>query len=29
MSVVYEDGLWELIFLSRKPEAKAIKYSEG
>ncbi len=25
MKVIYEDGLWELIFLSRKPEAKAIK----
>lgn len=25
MTVIYEDGLWELIFLSRKPEAKAIK----
>jgi prophage antirepressor-like protein len=25
MSVLYEDGLWELIFLSRRPEAKAIK----
>lgn len=25
MNVIYEDGLWELIFLSRKPEAKAIK----
>ncbi len=25
MDVLYEDGIWELIFLSRKPEAKAIK----
>lgn len=25
MQVLYEDGIWELIFLSRKPEAKAIK----
>jgi prophage antirepressor-like protein len=25
MAVLYEDGIWELIFLSRKPEAKAIK----
>lgn len=25
MRVVFEDGLWELIFISRKPEAKAIK----
>lgn len=25
MSVLYEDGIWELIFLSRKPEARAIK----
>lgn len=25
MTVIYEDGIWELIFLSRKPEAKAIK----
>lgn len=25
MKVIYEDGIWELIFLSRKPEAKAIK----
>jgi anti-repressor protein len=25
MAVLYEDGIWELIFLSRKPRAKAIK----
>lgn len=25
MSVIYEDGLWELIFRSTKPEAKALK----
>lgn len=25
MAVLYEDGMWELIFLSRRPEAKAIK----
>lgn len=25
MAVLYEDGIWELIFLSRRPEAKAIK----
>lgn len=25
MTVIYEDGIWELIFLSRKPEARAIK----
>lgn len=25
LKVVYEDGIWELIFLSRKPEAKAVK----
>lgn len=25
VSVLYEDGIWELIFLSRKPEAKALK----
>ena len=25
MKVVLEDGIWELIFLSRKPEAKAVK----
>lgn len=25
MKVLYEDGIWELIFLSRKPEAKALK----
>lgn len=25
MNVVLEDGIWELIFLSRKPEAKAVK----
>jgi prophage antirepressor-like protein len=25
MDVLYEDGIWELIFLSRKPEAKEIK----
>lgn len=25
VSVIYEDGLWELIFRSTKPEAKAIK----
>jgi len=25
MAVLYEDGIWELIFLSRKPQAKAIK----
>lgn len=25
MVVFYEDGIWELVFLSRKPEAKAIK----
>lgn len=25
MSVIYEDGIWELIFRSNKPEAKAIK----
>lgn len=25
MDVLYEDGIWELIFLSRKPEAKLIK----
>ncbi len=25
MSVIYEDGIWELIFRSSKPEAKAIK----
>ncbi len=25
LAVVFEDGIWELIFLSRKPEAKAIK----
>lgn len=25
ITVLYEDGIWELIFLSRKPEAKAIK----
>ena len=25
VSVLYEDGIWELIFLSRRPEAKAIK----
>ncbi len=25
MTVFYEDGIWELVFLSRKPEAKAIK----
>lgn len=25
LAVIYEDGLWELVFLSRKPEAKAIK----
>ena len=25
MAVIFEDGLWELIFLSRKPEARAIK----
>lgn len=25
MTVIFEDGLWELVFLSRKPEAKAIK----
>lgn len=24
-AVIYEDGIWELIFLSRKPSAKAIK----
>lgn len=29
MSVIYEDGIWELIFRSSKPEAKAIKGSEG
>ncbi|MGH8877444.1 MAG: phage antirepressor [Stackebrandtia sp.] len=25
MAVIYEDGIWELIFRSSKPEAKAIK----
>lgn len=25
ISVLYEEGIWELIFLSRRPEAKAIK----
>lgn len=25
LSVIYEDGIWELIFRSSKPEAKAIK----
>lgn len=25
MKVLFEDGIWELIFLSRRPEAKAIK----
>jgi anti-repressor protein len=25
LKVLYEDGIWELIFISRKPEAKAIK----
>jgi prophage antirepressor-like protein len=25
MDVLYEDGIWELIFRSRKPEARAIK----
>jgi prophage antirepressor-like protein len=25
MKVIFEEGIWELIFLSRKPEAKAIK----
>lgn len=25
VSVLYEDGIWELIFLSRRPEAKALK----
>lgn len=25
LNVIYEDGIWELIFLSRKPEAKALK----
>lgn len=25
MNVVLEDGIWELIFLSRKPEAKTVK----
>lgn len=25
VGVVFEDGLWELIFISRRPEAKAIK----
>ena len=25
LSVIYEDGIWELVFRSTKPEAKAIK----
>jgi anti-repressor protein len=25
VAVIYEDGIWELIFVSRKPSAKAIK----
>jgi prophage antirepressor-like protein len=25
MNVLYEEGIWELVFLSRRPEAKAVK----
>jgi prophage antirepressor-like protein len=25
ISVLYEEGIWELVFLSRRPEAKAVK----